>query len=292
MNVVNNGNLKIAVQKKGRLTEKSIELLKLCGIEIENYAERLVVSSASFPIDILFLRDDDIPEYVQDGVADLGIVGENVLCEKGSTLTVLEKLQFGKCRIMIAAPERFDISKPEELEGKTIATSYPKILQSYLDENRIIAKIIELSGSVEIAPALGVADAICDIVSTGNTLMMNKLKKAFAIFESQAVLVSSPVIMQDEKKAQIVRELSRRIRSVLSARHSKYLMMNVPKSSVAKITSIIPSLKSPTILPLADPEQVALHAVIPTGHLWNMVDELKQNGATGILLLPIENMIE
>lgn len=292
MNVVNNGNLKIAVQKKGRLTEKSLELLKLCGVEIENYAERLVVSSASYPVDVLFLRDDDIPEYVQDGVADLGIVGENVLCEKSSVLDVLEKLQFGKCRIMIAAPERYDMSEPQELQGKTIATSYPKILQAYLDDKSITAKIIELSGSVEIAPALGVADAICDIVSTGNTLMMNKLKKAFAIFDSQAVLVASPSLYQDDRKTAIVNELTRRIRSVLSARHSKYLMMNIPKSSVDSITAIIPAIKSPTILPLADPEQVALHAVIPTGHLWNIVDVLKQNGATGILLLPIENMIE
>lgn len=291
MNVVNNGNLKIAIQKKGRLTEKSLELLKLCGVEIENYAERLVVSSASFPVDVLFLRDDDIPEYVQDGVADLGIVGENVLYEKGVSLEVLQQLQYGKCRIMIAVPERLELNSPADLQGKTIATSYPKILQEYLSKNAVAAKIIELSGSVEIAPALGVADAICDIVSTGNTLMMNKLKKSFAIFESQAVLISSPTVMQNEKKAKIVEELLRRIRSVLSARHSKYLMMNLPAESVDKITAIIPAIKSPTIVPLAEAGQVALHAVIPSGHLWNIVDELKSNGATGILLLPIENMI-
>ncbi|MFA4923682.1 MAG: ATP phosphoribosyltransferase [Ignavibacteriaceae bacterium] len=291
MNITNNGNLKLAVQKKGRLTDKSIELLKLCGIDIENYAERLVVSSSSFPLDLLLLRDDDIPEYVQDGVADIGIVGENVIVEKKAKVETLQKLGFGKCKIMLAAPERRHFEKLDEVNNKTIATSYPNILQSFLNENHLQAKIIEISGSVEIAPALGVADLICDIVSTGTTLMMNKLKKSFTVYESQAALICSGILLKDKKKNEILNELLRRIRSVLTARSSKYLMMNVPKDSLERIEKLIPSLKSPTIVTLADPTMVAVHAVIPSDLLWKIVDQLKREGASGILLLPIENMI-
>jgi ATP phosphoribosyltransferase len=291
MNISNNGNLKLAVQKKGRLTDKSIELLKLCGIDIENYAERLVVSSSSFPLDLLLLRDDDIPEYVQDGVADVGIVGENVIVEKKAKVETLQKLGFGKCKIMLAAPENFRFEILQDINNKTIATSYPNILQTFLDENNLKAKTIEISGSVEIAPALGVADLICDIVSTGTTLMMNKLKKSFTVYESQAVLVCSNILLKDKKKNDILNELLRRIRSVLTARSSKYLMMNVPIDSLERIEKLIPSIKSPTIVPLADPNMVAVHAVIPSDLLWKIVDQLKQEGASGILLLPIENMI-
>ncbi|MFA6597582.1 MAG: ATP phosphoribosyltransferase [Ignavibacteriaceae bacterium] len=291
MNITNNGNLKLAVQKKGRLTDKSIELLKLCGIDIENYAERLVVSSSSFPLDLLLLRDDDIPEYVQDGVADIGIVGENVIVEKKAKVEMLHKLGFGKCKIMLAAPENLHFENLKDINNKTIATSYPNILQTFLDQNNLKAKTIEISGSVEIAPALGVADLICDIVSTGTTLMMNKLKKSFTVFESQAALICSDVLLKDEKKNEILNELLRRIRSVLTARSSKYLMMNVPIESLERIEKLIPSIKSPTIVPLADPNMVAVHAVIPSDLLWKIVDQLKQEGASGILLLPIENMI-
>lgn len=291
MNITNNGNLKLAVQKKGRLTDKSIELLKLCGIDIENYAERLVVSSSSFPLDLLLLRDDDIPEYVQDGVADIGIVGENVIVEKKAKVELLHKLGFGKCKIMLAAPENLHFESLQDINNKTIATSYPNILQTFLDENNLKAKTIEISGSVEIAPALGVADLICDIVSTGTTLMMNKLKKSFTVFESQAALICSDLLLKDEKKNEILTELLRRIRSVLTARSSKYLMMNVPIDSLERIEKLIPSIKSPTIVPLADPNMVAVHAVIPSDLLWKIVDQLKQEGASGILQLPIENMI-
>ncbi len=284
-------NIKLAIQKKGRLTEKSLELLKLCGIDIENYSERLVVSSNTFPIDIFFLRDDDIPEYVQDGVADIGIVGENVVYEKKAEIESLENLGFGKCKIMMAYPDSASLESPQDLMNKTIATSYPHIVREYLKKENIQAKIIELSGSVEIAPTLGVADVVCDIVSTGNTLMMNKLKKGFTVFESQAVLISNKELATDGNLETIKQDLLRRIRSVLSARRSKYLMMNVPKLSLEKIMKLIPSLRSPTIVPLADNESVAVHAVIPSDYIWNIVDILKNEGASGILLMPIENMI-
>jgi ATP phosphoribosyltransferase len=287
-----NGHLKLAVQKSGRLTDKSLELLRLCGLDIESYSERLVVSARNFPLDILFLRDDDIPEYVQDGVADIGIVGENVIFEKQAKIEVHEKLGFGRCSLMLAHPNDKALKEVKELEGKTIATSYPKILTSYLQKNKINAKIIELSGSVEIAPSLGVADVICDIVSTGNTLMMNKLKKSFAIFDSEAVLISSEKEFKENRKKIILNDLLKRIRSVLTARSSKYLMMNIPKDSLEKIVRIIPALKSPTVLHLADQNLLAIHAVIPAKTFWDIVDDLKAAGASGILLLPIDNLIQ
>ncbi len=286
-----NGNLKLAIQSKGRLTEKSLNLLRNCGLEIENYSERLVISVRNFPLDILFLRDDDIPEYVRDGVADIGIVGENIIYEKQTNPVTLEKLGFGRCSLLIAYPENKELKNIQEINNKTIATSHPLILKKFLTENNLNAKIIELSGSVEIAPSLGVADLICDIVSTGNTLMMNKLKKSFKVYDSEAVLISSSEKFEDEKKNQIVSDLLKRIRSVQKAGSSKYLMMNIPKDSLNKITGIIPSLKSPTILHLADQNMLAVHAVIPAEKFWSIVDDLKAAGASGILLLPIENMI-
>lgn len=286
-----NGNLKLALQKKGRLTDKSLELLKLCGIDIENHSERLTLCARNLPLELLFLRDDDIPEYVQDGVADIGIVGLNVVIEKQTKTDVLENLGFGRCSVMLATPENKILKNLDELNGKTIATSYPFILNDYLKKNNVGAKIIELSGSVEIAPSLGVADLICDIVSTGNTLMMNKLKKSFTVFDSEAVLIRSKEGKINDEKNKILNDLLRRIRSVLKARDSKYLMMNIPKSSLEKIISIIPSLKSPTVLHLADENMLAIHAVIPSDQFWKIIDDLKAAGASGILLLPIENMI-
>lgn len=284
-----NGNLKLALQKKGRLSEKSLELLKLCGIDIENYVERLVLSARNFKLDLLFLRDDDIPEYVQDGVADIGIVGEDVLREKNSNVGTIEKLGFGRCKLMIAAPDNSLPENPSDLNGKRIATSYPNILSSFLSDNKIDAKIIEISGSVEIAPSLGIADCVCDIVSTGATLMVNKLKKSFLVFESQAVLISNKNIANE--KQTIISDLLRRIRSVLTAKNSKYLMMNVPKNSMDNIIAKIPSLKSPTIVQLAEKDMLAVHAVIPTDKIWSIVEDLKNEGASGIIILPIENLI-
>jgi ATP phosphoribosyltransferase len=285
-----NGNLKLAMQKKGRLTEKSLALLKTCGIDVEMYSERLVITARNFDLDVLFLRDDDIPEYVQDGVADIGIVGENVLFEKKVDAEVVRKLGFGKCKLMIAIPEKEEINEIKELDGKRIATSYPVILQNFLKENKITAKIIDISGSVEIAPTLGISDYICDLVSTGNTLKMNKLKKSFNVFESEAVLISNKNINPKSVRYKALQSLLQRIDSALNARNSKYIMI-IPKNALDTIRNIVPALKSPTILPLADENMLALHAVIPSDKFWEINDDLKKAGASGILVIPIENMI-
>jgi len=286
-----NGNLKLAIQRKGRLSDKSLELLKACGLEIDTYSNKLLLSAKNFKLDILLLRDDDIPEYVQDGVADIGIVGQDVIAEDRAEVTEIKKLGFGKCKLMIGIPEREELASIKDLEGKTIATSFPNILGDYLTENEVKAKIIELSGSVEIAPSLGVANYICDLVSTGTTLKLNQLKKSFTVFESQAALISRNNINGDEAKQKLLTNLLSRIDSVLSAKKSNYLMMNVPSAKLEKVVEIIPSLKSPTVLPLAEEGMVAVHAVIPNETFWNIVDDLKLAGASGILLLPIENMI-
>ncbi|MCF8259163.1 MAG: ATP phosphoribosyltransferase [Melioribacteraceae bacterium] len=284
-------NLKLAIQKKGRLTEKSLQILRNCGLDIDNYSDRLMISARNFPLDILFLRDDDIPEYVQDGVADIGILGENVVVEKKANIEIVKKLGFSRCELLIGVPENKTLNEVKDLNGKTIATSYPVITQKFLDDNKITAKIVEISGSVEITTSLGVSDCICDIVSTGNTLRMNKLKKSFPVFKSEAVLVASKSVELNSEKNQLLADLLKRISSALNAKHSKYIMMNSPKDSVEKVLQIIPSLKSPTVLSLADEKSVAIHAVIPSEKFWKIVDELKAAGASGILLLPIENMI-
>ncbi len=286
-----NGNLKLAIQKKGRLTEKSIELLKSCSFDVENYKDRLLVSTRNFELDVLFLRDDDIPEYVQDNVADLGIVGQNVVYEKGADVEEIKKLGFGKCNLIIGIPEDQELKSLKELNGKRIATSYPKILKNFLDKHKIDAKIIQISGSVEIAPNLGISDYICDIVSTGNTLKLNKLKKSFSVFDSQSVLIANKTLKENIEKKSLLNDLLQRINSVLVARKSKYIMMNVPSEKIENIVRIIPALKSPTILPLADDRMVAVHALIPEEKFWNIADDLKTAGASGILLLPVENMI-
>jgi ATP phosphoribosyltransferase len=285
------GNLRLAIQKSGRLTEKSLQLLRTCGLDIENYSDRLLVSTRNFDLDLLFLRDDDIPEYVQDGVADIGIVGENVVIEKEADVNAIQKLGYGKCRLMIAIPEEKNMLNLDELNGKRVATSYPKILADFLRNNKIDAKIIQISGSVEIAPSLGIADCICDIVSTGNTLKLNKLKKFTNVFESEAVLIGNKNINLDSEKYSILKNLIMRIESALNARTSKYLMMNVPKDSLQRIREILPALKSPTILPLADESMLAVHAVIPSEMFWEIQNDLHEAGASGLLLIPIENMI-
>lgn len=286
-----NGNLKLAVQKNGRLTEKSLQLLRNCGLDIEEYSERLIITTRNFELDLLFLRDDDIPEYVQDGVADIGIVGEDVLYEKNADVKVIRSLGYGKCNLALAIPEGKEIKSTKELNGQRIATSFPNLLKSYLDKNNISAKIVEISGSVEIAPSLGVADSICDLVSTGNTLKINKLVKSFDVFSSQAVLIVNNELKNDTHKNPLLEDLLVRIDSALKARTSKYLMMNVPKTSLEIIENIIPSLKSPTIVPLAEETMVAVHAVIPSDKFWSIHKQLEEAGASGILLLPIENMI-
>ncbi len=284
-------NLKLAIQKKGRLHEKSMQLLKSCGIDVENFQDRLFVSASNFKLDILFLRDDDIPEYVQDNVAHIGIVGENVILEKNLEVDPIKKLGFGKCSLMLGIPEKDELKSIEDIDNKTIATSYPKIVNKFLDEKKINANVIQISGSVEIAPALGVADYICDLVSTGNTLKLNKLKKSFKILDSQAVLIRSKKFNFNPELQNIFDKLLVRIESSLNAKKSKYIMMNVPKESLDKIVNIIPSLKSPTILPLSDKGLYAVHAVIKEDKFWEINEDLKEAGASGILSLPIENII-
>lgn len=286
-----NGNLKLAVQKKGRLTDKSLNLLRNCGLDVEEYSERLIVTARNYELDILFLRDDDIPEYVQDGVADVGIVGHDVVKERNVQVEILRPLGFGKCRLMIAIPEEQDIDSVNNLNGKRIATSFPQIVKEYLTENKISAKVIEISGSVEIAPSLGIADLICDLVSTGNTLKLNKLKKTFTVFESEAVLIGNSSLQENIQKCKLLNSLLIRIDSVLKARNSKYLMMNVQKDKLNDVLKALPSLKSPTVVPLAAESMLAVHAVISTETFWQINENLKSAGASGILLLPIENMI-
>lgn len=287
----NNGNLKLAIQKSGRLSESSLQLLRNCNLEIEKFNDRLVVSIRNFKLDLLFLRDDDIPEYVQDGVAELGIVGEDILNETSAEVKVVKKLGFGRCSLRIAIPENDRLKDLNDLNNKRIATSYPKILKEFLERSNINAKIVNISGSVEAAPSLGISDYICDLVSTGNTLKLNKLKASISVLESEAVLIKNKNLSLQSDKYNIFLKLLSRIESVLNAKNSKYIMMNVPKDSLEKITNLIPSLKSPTILPLSDAESLSVHAVIPSEKFWEIVDDLKNAGASGILLLPIENIV-
>jgi len=283
--------LKLAIQKKGRLSDKSLQLLRNCGLDIENFQERLIISATNFNLDILFLRDDDIPEYVQDNVAHIGMVGENVVLEKGLDVEVVKHLGFGRCTLSLGIPENEEIQGIDDIREKTIATSYPNILKNYLSDNNINAKVIDISGSVEIAPSLGVADLICDLVSTGNTLKLNKLKKSFNILNSQAVLIKSKKLDEDPELKILFDKLMGRIDSSLKARKSKYIMMNIPKESLDRIIEIIPSLKSPTVLPLSDENLLAVHAVINEDKFWEINEDLKEAGASGILSLPIENII-
>ncbi|MDO8550906.1 MAG: ATP phosphoribosyltransferase [Ignavibacteria bacterium] len=291
MKIINNGNLKLAVQKNGRLTENSIQLLRNCNLDIEKFDDRLLISIRNYQLDILFLRDDDIPEYVQDGVADLGIVGEDVVQEQNANVKVVKKLDFGKCKLGIGIPEDVELNDIRALENKRIATSFPNILNNFLIRNNIKATIITISGSVEVAPSLGIADYICDLISTGNTLKLNKLKSSITVLDSEAVLIKNKNLIKSSDKYQSYLKLLGRIESALNARNSKYLMMNVPQNSLSIILKIIPSLKSPTVLSLAKENELAVHAVIPAEKFWEIVDDLKSAGASGILLLPIENIV-
>lgn len=284
-----NEMLKIAVQKSGRLYEGSMKLLKECGIEVSNGNNQLRVQSANFPIEIFFLRDDDIPEYVQDGVADIGFVGENVVREKNKKTDTLEKLGFGKCRLSLAIPKNGSLRTAADLEGKRIATSYPVILGSYLAEKKISATIHEISGSVEIAPRIGLADAICDLVSSGSTLFTNELKEIEVLLQSEAVLISNQQLSPARKL--ILESLLFRIRSVKKAKNNKYVLLNAPNDKLDTIVSLLPGMKSPTILPLAESGWSSVHSVISESDFWNIIEQLKTNGAQGILIVPIEKMI-
>jgi ATP phosphoribosyltransferase len=279
--------LKIAIQKSGRLNEKSVELLKNCGLNFENYKSSLISPVSNFPLEILFLRDDDIPEYVQDGIADLGIVGENVIEETEVEVSYLQRLGFGKCSLKIAVPNNNDIQSLADLGGKAIATTYPVILGKFLKKENIVADIRTISGSVEISPGLGLSDAICDLVSTGGTLKSNGLKPFADVMSSEAVLIGSKNI----ENSDLVQELIQRIQSVLRAKETKYVVLNVPKDNLQDILGLLPGVKSPSVLPLAEEGWVAVHTVIPERDFWNRISQLKQAGAQGIVVMPIEKII-
>lgn len=279
--------LKIAIQKSGRLNEKSVELLKNCGLSFENYKSSLISSVSNFPLEILFLRDDDIPEYVQDGIADLGIVGENVISETEVNVAHLQKLGFGKCTLKLAVQNNSDIVTIQDLEGKAIATSYPVILQKFLDKENIKAEVRTISGSVEIAPGLGLSDAIFDIVSTGGTLKSNGLKPFAEVLSSEAVLIGR----KGDEDNLLIQELIQRIQSVLRAKETKYVVLNVERKNVETIVNLLPGVKSPTIVPLAEENWVAVHTVIEERDFWEKINMLKAAGAQGIVVMPIEKII-
>lgn len=281
--------LKIAIQKSGRLNEESLKLLKDCGIAFDNGKDQLKVEVPNFPLEILFLRNSDIPQYLEDGVADIAIIGENLLFETQKNVEIVQKLGFSKCRVSLAIPKDVEVNDISFFQSKKIATSYPNTLQSYLSKNNIQSEIHVISGSVEIAPNIGLADAICDIVSSGSTLFKNGLKESQVILQSEAVLAKSTKL--DEQKNQVLEKLLFRIRAVLRAKNSKYILMNVPNDKIEKVSAILPVLKSPTILPLAEKGWSSLHSVIDEDKFWNVIDELKSAGAEGILIVPINKMV-
>lgn len=279
--------LKIAIQKSGRLNEKSVELLKNCGLSFENYKSSLISPVSNFPLEILFLRDDDIPEYVQDGIADLGIVGENVINETEVDVAYLQMLGFGKCSLKLAIPTHSDIASIADLNGKAIATSYPVILKKFLDKNQVSADIRTISGSVEISPGLGLSDAICDLVSTGGTLKSNGLKPFGDVMYSEAVLIGR----KGEESNPLIVELIDRVQSVLRAKETKYVVLNIESKNIEEIKSLLPGIKSPTVVPLAEEGWVAVHTVIPEKDFWSKISQLKSVGAQGIVVMPIEKII-
>jgi ATP phosphoribosyltransferase len=284
-----NMKLRLAIQKSGRLHDDSIKLLKECGIDISNGLNKLKAEASNFPIEVYFLRDDDIPQYVEDGVADIGIVGENVVYEKNKPLTVLNKLGFGKCRLSIAVRKSENYTGIQFLEGKKVATSYPVILTKFLKDNGVTAEVHEISGSVEIAPSIGLADAICDLVSSGSTLFSNGLQEAETILSSEAVLVATNSL--DAQKQQIIDRLLFRIESVKKARNTKYILLNAPNDKLAEIIALLPGMKSPTVLPLAEPGWSSVHSVLNENDFWEIIEQLKAAGAQGILVVPIEKMV-
>jgi ATP phosphoribosyltransferase len=281
--------LKIAIQKSGRLYEDSVQLLKECGIDLRNVKDRLRTESDNFPLEVFFLRDDDIPQYVEDGVADCGIVGENVLYEKNRVVDVVEKLGFGKCRLSIAVPRGMNFEGPHMLSGKRIATSYPHLLQTFLDREGINAEIHEISGSVEIAPGIGLADVVADLVSSGGTLFMNGLKEVETILQSQAVLIRNQQLGAD--KMGLIERLLFRIQSVKKAKRNKYVLLNAPNEKLQEIISLLPGMKSPTVLPLAESGWSSVHSVLSEDEFWDRIEKLKAAGAQGILVVPIEKMV-
>jgi ATP phosphoribosyltransferase len=285
-----NTSLRIAIQKSGRLTEKTVHLLHGIGIEFDNYKRNLMVKTRNFDVELLLLRDDDIPEYVQDGICDLGFVGANEVFEKNADVSILKGLSYGRCRLSIATPKHGTLNTITDFEGKTIATSYPFITKKFFAENGVSVHLVEISGAVEIAPKLEVADAISDLVSSGGTLIANGLEELFTILESETKLIQTNKELSVGKQ-QLIEKFLVRIDGFQQAKKSRYMMMNAPDTKIDRIQEIIPSMKSPTIVPLADTNMVAIHTVIPYEKFWDVMEDLKQAGATDIVMLPIDSMI-
>jgi ATP phosphoribosyltransferase len=281
--------LRIAIQKSGRLQEGSLDLLKETGLSFSNGKDQLKTQARNFPVEVLFLRDDDIPQYVEDRVADIGIVGENVWMEKQKNNTLVKRLDFAKCRLSMAVPRGENYAGLDWLKGKNIATSYPNIVKDFLKRNNIEAGIHEISGSVEIAPSIGLADAICDLVSTGSTLLSNGLREVEVIMQSEAVIISNPDL--EKPKQEILDRLLFRIEAVQKAKNNKYILLNCPNDAIESITNVIPGMKSPTIIPLARAGWSSLHSVVNENDFWEKIDQLRAFGAEGILVVPIEKMI-
>ncbi|MGB0376671.1 MAG: ATP phosphoribosyltransferase [Flavobacteriaceae bacterium] len=281
--------IRIAIQKSGRLNEDSLKLLKSCGISIDNGKDQLKAAARNFPLEVFYLRNGDIPQYLRDGVVDLAIIGENLMVEKGQDLKVIERLGFSKCRVSIAIPKDVHFSDLQQLNGTRIATSYPKTVQQFLQENQLEAELHIINGSVEIAPNIGLSEAVCDIVSSGSTLFKNNLKEVATLMHSEAVLVQSPQVEQGLISE--INTLQFRIQTVLRAKKSKYILMNVPNAKIDEIAEILPVLKSPTVMPLAQEGWSSLHSVIDENDFWGVIDQLKAAGAEGILVCPIEKMV-
>jgi ATP phosphoribosyltransferase len=282
-------NIRIAVQKSGRLSDDSLKLFKECGIKFESGGSKLRSISSNFPIEFLFLRDDDIPGYVEDGVADLGVVGLNVLMEHTRKVDIVKELGFSKCRLSLAIPRGENYTDLNQFEGKSIATSYPNLTNQFLLKNGVKAEMHEISGSVEIAPSIGLAEGICDIVSTGGTLLSNGLKEVATVFESQAVMISNKSLSAE--KNSILEKLLFRIDSVQRGQNAKYVVLNVQEQNIEKVTALLPGMKSPSVLPLTTKGWFSLHSVIEENDFWNIIENLRDAGAEGILVLPIEKMI-
>jgi ATP phosphoribosyltransferase len=281
--------LKIAVQKSGRLNQDSLSLLKACGISIDNGKDQLKVAAPNFPLEVLYLRNSDIPQYLEDGVVDIAIIGENLLIEKENEIEIVERLGFSKCKVSLAVPKDVEDDSLTYFEGKRIATSYPNTLNAFLKKNNINSEIHTISGSVEIAPNIGLADGICDIVSSGSTLFKNGLRETQVILRSEAVLAKSPKIEAEQE--QILDKLLFRMKAVLRAKNTKYILMNLPNDKIEMVSRILPVLKSPTVLPLAEKGWSSLHSVIDETKFWDVIDELKNAGAEGILIVPIDKMV-
>ena len=281
--------LKIAIQKSGRLNEDSIQILKDAGISINNGIDQLKAEASNFPLEVLYLRNSDIPQYLIDGVVDIAIVGDNLLVEKGKNIEVIQKLGFSKCKVSVAVPKSFNYTSVKDLEGMRIATSYPNTVINFFNSKGVTVDIHQISGSVEIAPNIGLADAIVDIVSSGSTLFKNNLKEVEVIFKSEAVLAVSPKVSKESQK--IIDTLKFRIESVLRARRSKYILMNIPNDKIDAVGKILPVLRSLTVLPLAQEGWSRVHSVIDKDTFWEVIDQLKEVGAEGILVCPIEKMV-